>query len=131
MVHKVALETTSSDYDFSMLCPWHFKLIQSEEQAKVNMNSALTSYLSVTNDISSSLWQAIDSKVQIGMCDIYEYQSDYPDPFSAMDSTFNFSYFFLNEMYNKVLVFHLQEGSLENESIDNDSFEDQFAYSIF
>mgnify|MGYP000317018694 FL=1 len=129
---KSAIETTFPDYDFSMLCPWHFKLIQSMEQAKMNLNWAITSYFSQGVDLSNQIWYSIDSEIQIGMCDIYEYQTDCPDPFSAMGTTFNFLYFFLNEKQNKVLVLHLQECSNDDEQFDDiDDFDQQYGYSIF
>lgn len=129
---KASIEHTFSDYDFSNITPWNFRLISSPEQARQNLSWSVSNYFNNGQDLTQQLWQAIDGEIQTVNSEIYEYQSDCPDAFSEMGTVFNLIYFFINEKINHVLVFHLREGSNEYESgSEDEDVEVRFGYSYF
>jgi hypothetical protein len=128
---KCVLEAAFADYDFSMACPWHFKLIQNAEEVRQRVHWALMMHLPDSRDLLTQLWSCIDSEISIGICDIYEYSADCPDAFSEMGTVFNLMYFFLNEKTNRVLVFHLTEGGMSMNTTDDEDLEDQYGFTVF
>ncbi|OHS98468.1 putative repressor of rna polymerase iii transcription [Tritrichomonas foetus] len=127
-----AFSASFPDFDFSSVCPWNFKLIQSPEQAQIDINWKFQTVLSDSEQLMSHIWGVLEKEILPAGCNIYMYESDRPDAFSAMGAVFNLSYFFLNEKMNKVVLIHLREGANEfgsgsDEDADvDDEIDDQF-----
>ena len=120
---KSAIEIAFPDFDFSNTRPDHFVLIQSPEEARSKINWALQTYFPAASDeVTMHLWAAMEKEIQPGVCDIYSYEPNCTDAFTAMGAVWNMSYLFYNIKQRKILHFHLREGGKEIESgfIDDD-----------
>lgn len=133
---KSSIETSFPDFDFSNICPWHFKLVNTVEQAHNDLCWPLMQYLSNTDMIQQKLWSAIDTEINTNNSYIYKYDPDGPDAFSEQGIFYNLVLLFLNEKENKVLITSMREG---NDDMSDDDFdiqtdnllESRYGYSYF
>lgn len=121
---KESLSQSFPDFDFSLLCPWNFKLIQSPEQAQTDINFKFQTILPDSDQLVNHIWSMLENDMNPSSCYIYSYESDRPDAFSAMGTVFNLNYFFLNEKTNKVILVHLREGANEFGDDEFNSFDE-------
>ena len=134
---KAAFSSSFPDFDFSHLCPWHFKLVSSSEQANYNISIFLSSHFNNSEALCHHLWQAIDSEMNTSISDIYQYDPDCPDAFTEMGVTTNLTLFFINEQSDRVLIFHAREGvkSFDSDQSDDEDtdvpLEDRYGYGFF
>lgn len=132
---KAAFASSFPDFDFSHLCPWHFKLISSAEQASYSITIFITSHFPETENVARHVWQAIDNEMNASISDIYQYDPDCPDAFTEMGVTSNLSLFFINEQSDRVLIFHAREGvksfDSESDGEEGESLEDRYGYGLF
>lgn len=132
-----AISCSFPDFDFSSTTPYHFKVIQSPEQAKSSIIWNLTSSLPLSDTICKNIWQNIDNEISPALCDIYSYEPDQSDAFSEMGALWSRCFLFFNTKQRKVLLFHLREGAQEFESEDEDvlfnedDIIDSFGYSYY
>jgi hypothetical protein len=118
------------DFDFSMVCPWNFKLVSSPEQAQANINWAFECRLQNCDIALNRLWAVLEKEIAPGVCSIYFYEPDRPDGFSESGAVFNMCYFFLNERAGKVVIVHLLEGGNDVYE-DEETIEEYFGYGVF
>ncbi|EAX91691.1 hypothetical protein TVAG_092770 [Trichomonas vaginalis G3] len=117
-VLKSSIEASFPDYDFSNICPWHLKLINTVEQAHSDICWPLMTYLENSDIIQQKLWTAIDTEINTNNSHIYKYDPDGPDAFSEQGVFYNLVLLFLNEKENKVLIVSMREGNEDNMSDD-------------
>ena len=122
-----ALSASFPDFDFSSVSPWNFKLVSSPEQALIDINWKFQTVLPETEQLTKHIWSVLEKEIYPAACEIYLYESDRPDAFSAMGAVFNLTYFFLNEKMNKVMLVHLREGAGESdEEVSDDEIEGEY-----
>ncbi|OHT04970.1 putative repressor of rna polymerase iii transcription [Tritrichomonas foetus] len=117
---KSAIEIAFPDFDFSYASPDHFVCINSPEEARSSLSWALSSYFPSATDLCAQVWASLESEIQPALCDIYSYEPNCADAFSAMGAVWKMSYLFYNQKQRKVLHFHLREGGRAIESLSDD-----------
>lgn len=104
-----AFTSAFPDFDLSTTFPWNFKLVQSPEQAQMNINWAFQTELPDCQGLLMRLWGFLEKAISPACCSIYAYESDRPDAFSENGAVFNMCYFMLNEKANRVVLVNLVE----------------------
>ena len=133
---KETLSASFPDFDFSNVCPWHFKLVTAVDSAHSDICWPLMTYVHDSENLQQKLWQAIDHEISTSNSYIYKYDPDGPDPFSEQGVYFNMIMLFLNEKENKVLIVSMREGDDimsddDCEVADDNLLESRFGFGVF
>lgn len=123
---KSTISSAFPDYDFTDLSNGDFKRVIATEQIKSNISWQLSSALPTASILETHLWQAIETEISPGICDVYQYEPETADIFSEMGAIWNYTYFFINEKQKKVLLLHLRDGAhdIGSESGSEDFYDD-------
>ena len=133
---KSALSSSFPDFDFSNVCPWHFKLVNTVEAAHSDIIWPLMNYLHDSESIQQKLWSAIDAEISTTNSYIYKYDPDGPDAFSEQGVFYTMNMLFLNDKENKVLVVSMREGEDEMsddecDMCDDNLLESRYGFGVF
>ena len=128
---KATLSASFPDFDFSSVCPWHFKLMTTVDSAHSDICWPLSTYVHDSENLQQRLWTAIDAEISTGGSYIYKYDPDGPDPFTEQGVFFNMIMLFLNEKGNKVLIVSMREGDDNMSDSDFDAGEDNLLESRY
>jgi hypothetical protein len=130
----MVMSSAFPDFDFSGLCPWHFKRIAALAKAQADINWAFQTQIQDCDSLLPLMWSTLDKEIGPATCSIYAYETDRPDAFSESGAVFNLCYFFLNAKMGKVVLVHLREGGNVFDSDDDDDVVDdvdeRFGYAV-
>jgi len=135
---KATLSESFPDFSFDDLCPWHFKLIQSIDQAKSTIGWNVASNFANPDKLLSLLWETVVGTINLANSQVFSYDPDGPDLFSEMGIVSQQSFFFYDDVKGRVLFFHSREGNsgvrsmsdTESQSIDN-LLEARFGFGVY
>jgi hypothetical protein len=120
------------DFDFSGICPWHFKRVLEPARARADIIWAFQAQIEDCHSLLTLMWATLEKEINPTNCTIYAYETDQPDAFSESGAVFNLCYFFVNEKVGKVILVHLREGGNVFGSDDDDDIDDErFGYAVF
>lgn len=129
---KATIESSFPDFDFTNLVPWNFKIIKTFDQAKTQISWNFSSSFTNSDKVVVDIIRAIEDTVNVQEVQIYQYEPDGSDAFSDMGYSTTYSYFFVDEVKNKVLFLHMREGEGDCDMSDDDNVVDsKYGYGLF
>jgi hypothetical protein len=83
----------------------------------------------------NQIYANIEAEIRPAVCEIFAYEPDCTDAFSAAGAVWSACYLFLNPKERKVLLFHMREGatdfSPEDAEEEDGDLELRYGYGLF